>query len=120
MAPAVAWPVAAETYCGMASHLAGVLEVPCAARLVPEGVTRRPYRLVVLSDHGQSLGATFQARFGQAVEAVIVDIVPRPITVAGTTEAVESAGMGRRIAADTSRVSAAAGPVKRSRRATRA
>ncbi len=62
--------------------------------------TSRPYRMVALSDHGQSLGATFQAQFGKAVEDVIADAVPGPITVAGTTEDVESAGMGRRIAAE--------------------
>ena len=31
---------------------------------------RRAYRLVVLSDHGQCLGATFQQRYGQPLEAI--------------------------------------------------
>ena len=31
----------------------------------------RPYRFVVLSDHGQSLGATFRQRFGKPLEEVI-------------------------------------------------
>jgi hypothetical protein len=62
--------------------------------------TRRAYQLVVLSDHGQSLGATFQQRYGQPLEGIISARLPGTMTVAGTTEAVESAGMGRRIAAE--------------------
>jgi uncharacterized membrane protein YvlD (DUF360 family) len=33
----------------------------------------RPYRLVVLSDHGQSQGATFLQRYGKSLEAVVRD-----------------------------------------------
>jgi uncharacterized membrane protein YvlD (DUF360 family) len=62
--------------------------------------TGRPYRMVVLSDHGQCLGATFQQRFGQPIEAVIAGQLPGTMTVVGTTESVESAGIGRRIAAE--------------------
>jgi len=60
----------------------------------------RAYRLVVLSDHGQCLGATFQQRYGQPLEEVIAALLPGTMTVVGTTEAVESAGIGRRIAAE--------------------
>jgi uncharacterized membrane protein YvlD (DUF360 family) len=62
--------------------------------------TSRPYRLIVLSDHGQCLGATFQQRYGQALEAIIAAQLPRTTTVVGTTDAVESAGIGRRMAAE--------------------
>ena len=31
----------------------------------------RPYRFVVLSDHGQTLGATFRQRFGETLEGVL-------------------------------------------------
>jgi len=62
--------------------------------------TGRPYRMVVLSDHGQCLGATFRQRYGQTLEAVIAGQLPGTMTVAGTTDAVESAGFGRRIAAE--------------------
>ena len=62
--------------------------------------TCRPYRMVVLSDHGQCLGATFQQRHGQTLEAVIAGQLPGTLTVVGTTESVESAGFGRRIAAE--------------------
>jgi uncharacterized membrane protein YvlD (DUF360 family) len=62
--------------------------------------TGRPYRMVVLSDHGQCLGATLQQRYGQSLEAVIAELLPRTMTVVGTTESAESAGMGRRITAE--------------------
>jgi hypothetical protein len=62
--------------------------------------TGRPYRMVVLSDHGQCLGAPFQQRFGQSLEAVIAEQLPREMVVVGTTDSVESAGIGRRIAAE--------------------
>jgi uncharacterized membrane protein YvlD (DUF360 family) len=62
--------------------------------------TGRAYRIVVLSDHGQCLGPTFQQRYGQPLEEVIAALLPGTMTVVGTTEAVESAGIGRRIAAE--------------------
>jgi uncharacterized membrane protein YvlD (DUF360 family) len=65
--------------------------------------TRRPYRQVVLSDHGQCLGPTFQQRFGEPIEATITALLPGAMTVVGTTESVESAGIGRRIAAELGR-----------------
>lgn len=34
-------------------------------------VAPRPYRFVVLSDHGQSQGATFKQRYGEPLEAVV-------------------------------------------------
>jgi uncharacterized membrane protein YvlD (DUF360 family) len=60
----------------------------------------RAYRLVVLSDHGQCLGATFQQRYGQPLEAIIAALLPGTMTVVGTTNAVESAGISRRLAAE--------------------
>ena len=62
--------------------------------------TGRPYRMVVLSDHGQCLGAPFQQRYGQSLEALIAGQLPRDMVVVGTTDSVESAGLGRRIAAE--------------------
>ncbi|MGD0249151.1 MAG: alkaline phosphatase family protein, partial [Candidatus Limnocylindrales bacterium] len=60
----------------------------------------RSYRLIVLSDHGQSLGATFQQRYGQPLEAIVAALLPAKTTVEGTTDSVESAGIGRRMAAE--------------------
>jgi hypothetical protein len=67
--------------------------------------TGRAYRMVVLSDHGQCLGATFQQRYGQPIEQILAALLPGTMTVVGTTEAVESAGIGRRIAAEFGRSS---------------
>jgi putative membrane protein len=39
----------------------------------------RPYRLVVLSDHGQSNGATFRQRTGKDLQQVVEDLVDAPI-----------------------------------------
>jgi hypothetical protein len=57
----------------------------------------------VLSDHGQCLGATFRQRYGQPLEAIIAALLPGNMTVVGTTDSVESSGIGRRIAAELSR-----------------
>ena len=62
--------------------------------------TGRPYRMVVLSDHGQCLGASFEQRYGRSLEAVIAEQLPDTMTVVGTTGSVESSGFGRRIAAE--------------------
>jgi uncharacterized membrane protein YvlD (DUF360 family) len=44
----------------------------------------RPYRLVVLSDHGQSQGATFLSRYGITLEALVRDAAQAPsVAVAG-------------------------------------
>jgi uncharacterized membrane protein YvlD (DUF360 family) len=67
--------------------------------------TRRTYRTVVLSDHGQCLGATFRQRYGRTLEALIAEQLPGTPTVVGTTDAVESAGYGRRMAAELGRSS---------------
>ena len=37
--------------------------------------TPRPYKFVVLSDHGQSLGATFKQRYGQSLGEVVRDLM---------------------------------------------
>ena len=75
--------------------------------------TCRPYRLVVLSDHGQCLGATFSQRHGRPLEEVIAALVPGTLSVVGTTDSVESAGMGRRIAAELGRGPGIAGLLAR-------
>jgi uncharacterized membrane protein YvlD (DUF360 family) len=65
--------------------------------------SRRTYRLVVLSDHGQCLGATFRQRHGQPLEKIIAGLLPPAMTVVGTTDSVESAGIGRRVASELGR-----------------
>ncbi|MGZ6372568.1 MAG: alkaline phosphatase family protein [Candidatus Limnocylindria bacterium] len=73
----------------------------------------RPYRLVVLSDHGQSLGSTFSQRYGQPLEAVVAALMPGVATVAGTAEPVEEVGMTRRLVAEIGRGSGVAPLVAR-------
>jgi uncharacterized membrane protein YvlD (DUF360 family) len=43
----------------------------------------RPYRLVVLSDHGQSQGATFKQRTGSSLEELVHSLCDIPITRPG-------------------------------------
>ena len=35
----------------------------------------RPYKFVILSDHGQSLGATFKQRYGKSLGEVVLDLM---------------------------------------------
>ena len=41
----------------------------------------RPYKFIVLSDHGQSLGATFKQRYGQSLGEVVRDLMGGRATV---------------------------------------
>src|SRR5205085_5021240 len=34
-----------------------------------------PYRFVLLSDHGQSLGATFRQRYGQTLQELVAELM---------------------------------------------
>jgi hypothetical protein len=42
--------------------------------------TPRPYRFILLSDHGQSLGATFKQRYGKTLQQVIADLMGGNVT----------------------------------------
>jgi uncharacterized membrane protein YvlD (DUF360 family) len=44
----------------------------------------RPYRIVVVSDHGQSQGATFRQRFGETIEDWLRNRMAAPVTVEAT------------------------------------
>jgi len=44
----------------------------------------RPYRFIVLSDHGQSLGATFKQRYGKSLGDVVRDLMGGRATVVQT------------------------------------
>jgi len=52
----------------------------------------RPYRFVVLSDHGQSQGATFRQRYGLTIEAVIRDLIGGRPDIQTATSTVEPWG----------------------------
>ena len=49
----------------------------------------RPYRFVVLSDHGQSLGATFRQRYGRSLGEVVRDLMGGRATVVQTESSAE-------------------------------
>ncbi len=51
--------------------------------------TPRPYRFVVLSDHGQSLGATFKQRYGQTLGDVVRDLMGGRASVVETESRAE-------------------------------
>ena len=88
-----AGPTRPESLASLAGldHLIGVLEA--AAEQAP-----RPYQFVVLSDHGQSQGATFRQRHGQSLEELVRDLLAGPegtataATVTAATGVEETAG----------------------------
>ncbi len=49
--------------------------------------TPRPYHVVVLSDHGQSQGATFRQRYGRSLDALVRDLMAgEPAMLAATSD----------------------------------
>lgn len=54
----------------------------------------RPYRIVVLSDHGQSQGATFRDRYGKGLEDVVLDACHAPGRREGDSVTLGSRGRG--------------------------
>jgi uncharacterized membrane protein YvlD (DUF360 family) len=83
-----AGPTRPESLASLAGldHLIGVLQ--SAAEQAP-----RPYEFVIVSDHGQSQGATFRQRHGQSLEELIRELVAgRADTVTAATNLEETAG----------------------------
>ena len=54
--------------------------------------TPRPYKFVLLGDHGQSLGATFRQRYGKTLEEHIAELMGGATDVAAATGRVEEWG----------------------------
>jgi uncharacterized membrane protein YvlD (DUF360 family) len=52
----------------------------------------RPYHLVVLSDHGQSMGATFRQRYGQTLSDLVKSLISDEHRVSGEEAPVETVG----------------------------
>ena len=52
----------------------------------------RPYRFVVLADHGQSLGATFLQRHGVTLQDLVRSLMGGPASVAAATAQIEDWG----------------------------
>jgi putative membrane protein len=52
----------------------------------------RPYKLVVLSDHGQSLGATFRQRYEKTLAKLVDELTPSQLSVLNETQFEEEWG----------------------------
>ena len=55
---------------------------------------RRPYRLVVLSDHGQSLGQPFADRYGETLEQFVAGGMGEGVSVRSSNETEHGQGVG--------------------------
>jgi len=75
--------------------------------------TSRPYRFVILSDHGQTLGATFRERYGMTVEAMIRDHMTGATSMQAATKPAEDWGPVNALASELSQARGATGAVAR-------
>jgi hypothetical protein len=55
-------------------------------QVIQSGVTPRPYHVVLVSDHGQSQGATFLQRYGQTLEQLVLEHMKGGTVTAATGE----------------------------------
>ena len=61
-------------------------------QVITAGITPRPYQVVLVSDHGQSQGATFLQRYGVSLENLILGYFDGDATVTAATGEVEAWG----------------------------
>ena len=61
-------------------------------QVITAGITPRPYHVVLVSDHGQSQGATFLQRYGVSLENLILGYFDGDATVTAATGEVEAWG----------------------------
>jgi hypothetical protein len=71
----------------------------------------RPYKFVLLSDHGQSLGATFKQRYGETLQDVISALMGGTDSIADGTGRVEEWGSLNAVLTEASRAGGATGAV---------
>jgi hypothetical protein len=75
------------------ASLYGLDDVVRSLRAVAEArVTPRPYHFVLVSDHGQSQGATFRQRYGVTLEELVRQHLSGGASVAAATQEVEAYG----------------------------
>ena len=60
--------------------------------MLDAGITPRPYHVVLVSDHGQSQGATFRQRYGRSLEDLVREHMGGDPTVTAATGEVEAWG----------------------------
>ena len=73
----------------------------------------RPYRFVLLADHGQSLGSTFLQRYGETLQDVVRALMGGEASVAAATADVEEWGPLNTFAGEVSDTQGVAGSVAR-------
>jgi uncharacterized membrane protein YvlD (DUF360 family) len=73
----------------------------------------RPYRFVVLSDHGQSLGATFRQRSGTTLETVVRELMGDGAAMVAATTTAEPWGPASALLTELGRVPGLAGGLVR-------
>jgi hypothetical protein len=73
----------------------------------------RPYKFVVLSDHGQTLGATFLQRYGLTLQDVVRSLMGGPASVAAATAEIEDWGPLNTFLSEVTETSGVAGSVAR-------
>jgi len=71
----------------------------------------RPYRFVVLSDHGQTPGASFEQRQGRSLEAVIGELAGQGASVGGATGHAEHWGRMTSLMSEASVIGRFTGPL---------
>jgi uncharacterized membrane protein YvlD (DUF360 family) len=73
----------------------------------------RPYRFILLSDHGQSLGATFKQRFDKTLQEVIAELMGGAESVTAATGRVEEWGSLNAVLTEASQTGGATGALTR-------
>jgi len=102
-----AGPTRPESLASLAGldHLIGVLQSAADH-------AHRHYEFVVVSDHGQSQGATFRQRYGQSLEELIRDLLAdRDVSVRAETNLEETAGPANTFLSQVSQEQGATGHV---------
>ncbi|GAA4397150.1 phage holin family protein [Fodinibacter luteus] len=61
-------------------------------QVIDSGITPRPYHVVLVSDHGQSQGATFLQRYGTSLEDLVLQHLHGDATVTAATGEIEAWG----------------------------
>ncbi len=73
----------------------------------------RPYRFVILADHGQSLGETFHQRYGVTLQDVVRQLMGGDASVAAATQQVEDWGQLNTFLGEVSQTNGASGSIAR-------
>ncbi len=73
----------------------------------------RPYKFVILADHGQSLGATFLQRYGVTLQDVVRSLMGGKASVAAATEQIEDWGQLNQFLGEVSQTKGVTGTLAR-------